>query len=57
MSRRRKRSGEAPLPTSSAGLLRFYEAETASGIKIRPEFVIIFSVVLIVSVILARLIL
>ncbi len=35
-SRRNKR--QAPLPASSAGLLRFFEDET-KGIKIRPEIV------------------
>lgn len=35
-SRRNKRS--APLPASSAGLLRFFEDET-KGFKIRPEIV------------------
>jgi preprotein translocase subunit Sec61beta len=29
----------APLPASSAGLLRFFEDET-KGVKIRPEFVL-----------------
>jgi len=38
-SRRNKRS--APLPASSAGLLRFFEDETR-GIKVRPE--IVFSI-------------
>jgi len=35
-SRRNKKS--APLPASSAGLLRFFEDET-KGFKIRPEIV------------------
>jgi preprotein translocase subunit Sec61beta len=35
-SRRSKKS--APLPASSAGLLRFFEDET-KGFKIRPEIV------------------
>jgi preprotein translocase subunit Sec61beta len=29
----------APLPASSAGLLRFFEDET-KGVKVRPEFVL-----------------
>ena len=29
----------APLPASSAGLLRFFEDETA-GVKVKPEFVL-----------------
>lgn len=35
-SRKSKRS--APLPASSAGLLRFFEDET-KGVKVRPEIV------------------
>ena len=38
-SRRNKKS--APLPASSAGLLRFFEDET-KGVKVRPE--IVFSI-------------
>ncbi len=34
----RKNKKSAPLPASSAGLLRFFEDET-KGIKIRPEIV------------------
>jgi len=55
--RKKKNRGEAPIPAASAGLLRFYETETPSGIKMRPEVVIVLSVVLIVSVILARIML
>ncbi len=51
MSKKRKR--EAPMPASSAGLLRFFEDET-KGIKIRPEIVIGLSIVLIVISILIR---
>ncbi len=36
----RKSKKSAPLPASSAGLLRFFEDET-KGIKIRPELVFI----------------
>jgi preprotein translocase subunit Sec61beta len=38
----------APLPASSAGLLRFFEDET-EGVKIRPEFVLAACVALIVT--------
>ena len=49
MSERRK---TAPLPASSAGLLRFYEADTP-GIKLRPEAVVGFTVaVIIISIVL-----
>jgi len=41
------------MPAASAGLLRFFEEET-QGIKIRPELVVILSVVLIIAAILAR---
>jgi preprotein translocase subunit Sec61beta len=34
----RKNKKSAPLPASSAGLLRFFEDET-KGVKIRPEIV------------------
>ncbi|MCS6768563.1 MAG: preprotein translocase subunit Sec61beta [Candidatus Nitrosocaldus sp.] len=37
MSVRKSKKG-APLPASSAGLLRFFEDET-KGIKVRPEIV------------------
>ena len=43
MSERKK---TAPLPASSAGLLRFYEADTP-GIKLRPEIVIGYTIGLI----------
>jgi len=43
---RRKRRKEAPLPASSAGLLRFFEDESL-GIKIRPEAVLMLSLLLI----------
>lgn len=44
MSERKK---TAPLPASSAGLLRFYEADTP-GIKLRPEIVVGYTIGLIV---------
>jgi preprotein translocase subunit Sec61beta len=37
----------APMPASSAGLLRFFEDET-EGVKIRPEFVLGASMTLVV---------
>jgi preprotein translocase subunit Sec61beta len=51
MSRKKKES--APMPAASAGLLRFFEEET-EGIKIRPEFVAVAAIALIVVCILAR---
>jgi preprotein translocase subunit Sec61beta len=38
----------APMPASSAGLLRFFEDET-EGVKIRPQFVLAASMALIVG--------
>ncbi len=32
----------APLPASSAGLLRFFEDET-KGVKVKPEFVLVIA--------------
>ncbi len=41
-----KRKKEAPLPASSAGLLRFFEDET-EGVKVKPEIVLAASISLI----------
>ncbi|MBS7609664.1 preprotein translocase subunit Sec61beta [Candidatus Bathyarchaeota archaeon] len=41
------------MPAASAGLLRFFEEET-SGIKLRPEVVIVMALALIGIVIFAR---
>ena len=40
------------MPTSTAGLLRFYEEESF-GIKVRPEVIVIIDVIFIVVVALA----
>lgn len=53
MSRKSKKRDTAPMPSASAGLLRFFEEET-KGIKVRPEFVVGLSVALIMAVILAK---
>jgi preprotein translocase subunit Sec61beta len=37
----------APMPASSAGLLRFFEDET-EGVKIRPQFVLAASMALVI---------
>ncbi|MEM1538785.1 MAG: preprotein translocase subunit Sec61beta [Candidatus Bathyarchaeia archaeon] len=50
---KKKKSDSAPLPASSAGLLRFFEEET-EGVKIKPEVLVIAAVALIVICILAR---
>jgi preprotein translocase subunit Sec61beta len=52
----KKRKREAPMPASSAGLLRFFEDET-EGIKVRPEAVIIIAAALIVVSVLLRILL
>jgi len=44
--REKRRRHEAPMPAASAGLLRFFEEETA-GVKLRPEFVIVLAIGLI----------
>nr|MDO8133358.1 preprotein translocase subunit Sec61beta [Candidatus Njordarchaeum guaymaensis] len=44
--RAKKRRREAPMPAASAGLLRFFEEETA-GIKLRPEFIFAMAIGLI----------
>ena len=49
----RKRRRQAPMPASSAGLLRFFEDET-EGIKIRPEYVMGLAGALIVISIVLR---
>jgi len=48
-----KKKQNAPMPQSSAGLLRFFEDETR-GIKIRPELVVAMAGVLMVISILLR---
>lgn len=49
-----KRKKEAPLPASSAGLLRFFEDET-EGVKVRPEVVLATSIALILVSIIVNL--
>lgn len=53
MSRKRRREGGVGIPQSSAGLMRFFQDES-NGIKIPPELVLVFAVILISSVIAAR---
>jgi len=43
----KKDKNKAPMPASSAGLLRFFEDET-QGIKIRPEYVVVLAAILII---------
>src|SRR3990170_1989961 len=51
--RSKKRERLGPMPAASAGLLRFFEEET-QGIKIRPELVVIMTVGLILTAVIAR---
>lgn len=53
MSKKKKKEKSAPMPAASAGLLRFFEEET-EGVKVRPELLVAFSVVLIVVCVLAH---
>ena len=53
MSRRKKRSTEAPMPAGSAGILSFYQEKTDSVVKIRPELVIGMTLTLIIVVLLS----
>lgn len=55
MSRTKRREARAPMPTSTAGLLRFYEEESF-GVKVRPEIVIAIVIIFILVVSLAPLI-
>jgi preprotein translocase subunit Sec61beta len=50
---KKKKENKGPMPAASAGLLRFFEEET-EGIKIRPEFLMVASVALIVVSVLAN---
>ncbi|MEM2144207.1 MAG: preprotein translocase subunit Sec61beta [Candidatus Jordarchaeaceae archaeon] len=53
MSRiKRRRTSEGPMPIAGAGLIRFFEEETA-GPKIGPAIVVVMCVALIVVVIIA----
>jgi len=55
LSKKAKRDREGgPMPAASAGLLRFYEEETPSGVKFRPEVVIALAIVLVLAVVLAN---
>jgi len=50
----RKDKERAPMPMSGAGLMRFFEDET-HGVKIRPQYVVLASIMLMGTVILAHL--
>ncbi|MCP8307850.1 MAG: preprotein translocase subunit Sec61beta [archaeon] len=51
MSSKKKKRG-APMPASSAGLLRFFEDET-KGVKVRPDIVVALAIgIAIISILL-----
>lgn len=52
--RKKRRSGNAPMPSGGAGLMRFFE-DSSIGIKIGPISTVLLSVALILTVILAHL--
>lgn len=52
----KKKSKQAPMPASSAGLLRFFEDET-HGVKVRPEIVVILSIATMIASIVLRVVL
>lgn len=52
MSKKRRESSAA-MPASSAGLMRFFQDE-AHGVKVKPEYVIVGSILFVIAVILAH---
>lgn len=50
--RKKRRSGNAPMPLGGAGLMRFFE-DSSIGIKVSPITTVIFAVGLITVVMLA----
>lgn len=53
MSKKKKKDNSVQMPASSAGLMRFFSDESY-GFKLKPEFVMISAILLIVTVILAK---
>ena len=52
-SRRKRRQQGAPMPAAGAGLLRFFEEDTP-GMRVKPEFVVVIAVALIIICIAAQ---
>jgi len=50
---KKKKQQSVGMPQSSAGLMRFFQDET-NGVKVPPEFVVGAALVLIITVIAAR---
>jgi preprotein translocase subunit Sec61beta len=53
-SRRERRRSAAPMPSAGAGLLRFFEADSP-GIQVKPFFVVIIAIALIIFSVVAQL--
>lgn len=53
MSKKKKKETSPGMPASSAGLIRFFQDESY-GVKIKPEFVVVGAISLILTVLLAR---
>jgi preprotein translocase subunit Sec61beta len=53
MSKKKKKETSPGMPASSAGLIRFFQDESY-GVKIKPEFVVVGAISLIITVLLAR---
>lgn len=53
MSSKKKKDQAPGMPTGSAGLMRFFQDET-NGPKLRPEFVGVAALVLVLAVIAGR---
>ncbi len=51
--REKRRQRGAPMPAASAGLLRFFEEDTA-GIRVKPGVVVALTIALIVMCIVAQ---
>ncbi len=57
MSRRKKSKDNNPMPATGAGLIRFYSESDSPGLKLGPLPVFIFSILLIIIVMAAKLLL
>lgn len=51
--KRRKKSGDGPMPSGGAGLIRFFEDETP-GIKVGPTLVVILAAILVIATVVAH---
>jgi len=54
MSVKKNKKSDNPMPSSSAGLLRFFEDENSKALKVRPELVIGIGIALMVVSIVIR---